>query len=79
MSWESVLKAEKVFILSEEMSMGYNEVIGVFRSREALDKYLLETNPEFKEEGRLGLIFSRDKRISKPTSFPSWFRHWTFL
>ena len=51
MSWESVLKAERVFILSEEMSMGYNEVIGVFRSREALDKYLLETNPEFKKKG----------------------------
>lgn len=51
MSWESVLKAERVFILSEEMSLGYNEVIGVFRSREALDKYLLERHPEFKEKG----------------------------
>ena len=51
MKWESVLKAEKVFILSEEMSMGYNDVIGVFRSREALDKYLLERHPEFKEKG----------------------------
>ena len=51
MRWESVLKAEKVFILSEEMSMGSNDVIGVFRSREALDKYLLERHPEFKEKG----------------------------
>ena len=34
------------------MSLGYNEVIGVFRSREALDKYLLDTNPEFTEEGK---------------------------
>ena len=51
MSWESILKAERVFILSEEMSLGYNEVIGVFRSREALDKYLLERHPEFKEKG----------------------------
>ena len=51
MKWENVLKAEKVFILSEEMSMGSDDVIGVFRSREALDKYLLETNPEFKEKG----------------------------
>ena len=52
MSWESILKGEKVFILSEAMSLGYNEVIGVFRSREALDKYLLDTNPEFTEEGK---------------------------
>ena len=51
MKWENVLKAEKVFILSEEMSMGSNDVIGVFRSREALDKYLLERHPEFEEKG----------------------------
>ena len=51
MTCESILKAERVFILSEEMSLGYNEVIGVFRSREALDKYLLERHPEFKEKG----------------------------
>lgn len=51
MKWENVLKAEKVFILSEEMSMGSNDVIGVFRSREELDKYLLERHPEFKEKG----------------------------
>ena len=51
MSWESVLKAEKVFILSEEMSMGSDYIIGVFRSREALDKYLLESHPEFKKKG----------------------------
>ena len=49
MSWESVLKAERVFILSEEMSMGYNEVIGVFRSREALDDYLLAGHPVNRE------------------------------
>ena len=30
MKWENVLKAEKVFILSEEMSMGSDDVIGVF-------------------------------------------------
>tara|TARA_R100000315_G_C5123032_1_gene70263 strand:+ start:199 stop:429 length:231 start_codon:yes stop_codon:yes gene_type:complete len=51
MKWENVLKAEKVFILSEEMSMGSDDVIGVFRSREALDKYLLERHPEFEEKG----------------------------
>ena len=51
MSWESVLKAERVFILSEEMSMGSDYIIGVFRSREALDKYLLESHPEFKKKG----------------------------
>ena len=51
MKWENVLKAERVFILSEEMSMGSDDVIGVFRSREALDKYLLEIHPEFKEKG----------------------------
>ena len=51
MRWESLLKTEKVFILSEEMSMGYNDVIGVFKSREALDKYLLERHPEFMTRG----------------------------
>tara|TARA_R100000353_G_C6501006_1_gene194207 strand:- start:566 stop:796 length:231 start_codon:yes stop_codon:yes gene_type:complete len=51
MKWENVLKAERVFILSEEMSMGSDDVIGVFKSREALDKYLLESHPEFKEKG----------------------------
>ena len=51
MSWESVLKAEKVFILSEEMSMGYNEVIAVFKSKEALNKYLLETHSGHIKEG----------------------------
>ena len=51
MKWENVLKAEKVFILSEEMSMGSDDVIGVFRSREALDKYLLKRHPEFEEKG----------------------------
>ena len=51
MKWENVLKAEKVFILSEEMSMGSDDGIGGFRSREPLDKYLLERHPEFEEKG----------------------------
>ncbi len=51
MTWETVLKAEKVFILSEEMSMGYNEVIGVFKSKEALKKYLLEKHSRHIREG----------------------------
>ena len=51
MKWENVLKAEKVFILSEEMSMGSDDVIGGIRRREALDIYLLERHPEFEEKG----------------------------
>jgi len=45
MSWENILKTEKVWVLSEEDNYG-SRPIAVFKSEEALNQYLLKEHGE---------------------------------
>tara|TARA_B100000131_G_scaffold270191_1_gene269873 strand:- start:1 stop:234 length:234 start_codon:yes stop_codon:yes gene_type:complete len=45
MSWEVILKTEKVWVLSEE-NWSDSIPIAVFKSEEALDKYLIKEHGE---------------------------------
>ena len=43
MAWERILKTQKVFVLREQLghALEYDEIIGVFSSKEAMNKWLI--------------------------------------